>query len=469
MLRLLRDVPPFSPMLRPAWVYGFFACLMAMACILLTPPGQSPDERNHLARVLQISQGGFVGLKNGAKEAGGYLPANFPTEAEMLNSLRFNPDAKVPMPELLALSQRHWSHEKSWTAFGNTVIYAPIAYLPGAATSFVARQGRATIIQTSYAVRAANALSTILLCALGIAIARRGMLYLAVISSLPMVMALGASCSQDGVIIGLAVLTVALLTRLDEATPGSTRLWVVVAVLFSVLTVSKPPLLLCSLIPLGFARPARAWLRALPLISSVATFLFWQKFGLDPTKIPFRDGSGVSDSGQVHWVLTHPQLLPALAYHTLQQNIGHNIHEFMGVLGWLDTLFPNWFYCLVAGVIGVVLALSGYPALGDRELRQSSPVSALAIFSMALATGGVFFSIYVIWTPVGAPVIDGVQGRYFLPIAPFLALVFPKVRVEGQAASSMRVHQIAMLGLVLFLALDMVTLTCVLASRYWLA
>ncbi|WP_438382640.1 DUF2142 domain-containing protein [Asaia sp. BMEF1] len=442
---------------------------MAMACVLLTPPGQSPDERNHLARVVQISQGGFVGLKNGAKEAGGYLPANFPTEAEMLNSLRFNPKAKVPMPELLALSQRHWSRERSWTSFGNTVIYAPIAYLPGAATSFVARHGRATIIQTSYAVRTVNALCTVLLCTLGIAIARRGTLYLGVISSLPMVMALGASCSQDGVIIGLSVLTAALLTRLDERKLGSTHLWVVIAILFSVLTVSKPPLLLCSLIPLGFARPARAWLGALPLISSIAAFLCWQKFGLDPAKIVFRDGSGVSDSGQVHWVLTHPQLLPALAYHTLRQNIGHNIHEFLGVLGWLDTLFPSWFYNLIAGVIGAALAFSGYPAIRERELRQARPVVALTVISMALATGGVFFSIYVIWTPVGAPVIDGVQGRYFLPIAPFLALVFPKLAVACRVSSSLRVHQMAMLALGLFLALDMVTLTCVLASRYWLA
>ncbi|WP_025885745.1 DUF2142 domain-containing protein [Asaia prunellae] len=465
MLRHLKtDLP--AP---PALIYGFFAALMAMVCVLLTPPGQTPDERNHLARVTQISQGGFIGLKNGPKDAGGYLSNNFPAESELLNSLRFNAQAKVPMNELLTLSERHWSGEKSWASFPNTVIYAPITYLPGAMTSFVARHGKATIIQTSYAIRAVNAFCTVLLCAVGVAIARRGMLFLAVIASLPMVMAVGASCSQDGVLIGLAIVTAALLSRRDEQDPGSTRFWIGIALLFAVLTVSKPPLLLCSLVPLGLDLRGRKWLRFLPFGLSLVAFLFWQKIGLNPTKIQFLDGMGVSDGGQVHWVVTHPFALPALAYHSLVANLGHNIHEFIGVLGWLDTIFPRWFYRVAYAAIAASIGFCFYPALRHKELRQTSTGVVVTIVAVLLSVGAVFFSLYVIWTPVGAPVIDGVQGRYFLPIAPFLALVFPRVRHGGRVDSSLWVHQGAMLVFSLFLALDTVTLTCVLASRYWLA
>lgn len=387
----------------------------------------------------------------------------------MLDSLRFNPDAKVPMQEFLSLSLRHWSSDRRWVSFRNTAIYAPIAYLPGALVSYAARHGRATIFQTSYAVRAVNALCTIALCALGIAVARRGKLYLVVLSSLPMVLALGASCSQDGVIMGLSVLTAALLTRVEILAPGATRFWVIITALFAVLAVSKPPLVLCSLIPLGFVLRDRAWLRALPIVFSIAAVLVWQKLGSDPAKVLFRQGFGVSAGGQVHWVLSHPLLLPGLAFNTLKINAVHNIHEFFGVLGWLDTVFPQWFYRSAYAGIAITSLFCLFPALRQSDLRQSGRITAITIIAVLLAIGAVYFSLYVIWTPVGAPVIDGVQGRYFLPIAPFLALIFPKVSVEGQVAFSLRTHQIAMLALGLFLAIDMVTLTCVLASRYWLA
>lgn len=463
MLRSFKVGVPVPPVL----IYVFFAALMGMACVLLTPPGQTPDERNHLARITQISQGGLIGLKQGKNDAGGYLPADFPAESELLNSLRFNAQAKVQMNELLALSERHWDEKRSWASFPNTVIYAPITYIPGAITTALARGWNATILQTSYAVRTVNVIVTIALCALGIGLARRGTLYLAVLASLPMVIAVGASCSQDGVLIGLSIVTAALLTRLDVHNPGSRRFWVGMACLFAVLTVSKPPLLLCSLIPLGFRLPGR-WLdRAMPFLASALAFLIWQKIGLNPTKIQFLDGSGTSDSGQVHWVLTHPLSLPALAYHSLKANLGHNIHEFIGVLGWLDTVFPSWFYRIAYAAIALSICYCLYPAFRDRMLRQAEFTVLVTVTSMLLAVGAVYFSLYVIWTPVGAPIIDGVQGRYFLPIAPLLALVFPRVRTSGQVADKKPVHQAAMLIFSLFLIVDVVTLTCELASRYW--
>lgn len=463
MLRILKAglSVPAAP------VFVFFAALMGMACLLLTPPGQTPDERNHLARVVQISQGGLVGLKQGSKDAGGYLPVNFPAESEMLNSLRFNPQVKVPMAELLALSQRHWDMRRGWISFPNTVIYAPITYIPGAITAAVARGARATIIQTSYAIRAVNLIFTIALCVLAIGLARRGIMYLIVISSMPMVFALGASCSQDGVLIGLSFVTAALLTRLDSGHPGSTRYWAGMALLFAVLTVSKPPLLLCSLIPAGLVLPGRRAMRFLPFIASVVAFLLWQKIGLNPTKIQFLDGSGTSDSGQVHWVLTHPFSLPALAYHTLSSNLEHNIHEFVGVLGWLDLIFPSWFYRSFYLAIIASICFCLWAANGGSAVRQYRSTVAVTVIAMLLAVGAVYFSLYVIWNPVGAPVIDGVQGRYFLPIAPFLALVFPRVRAGGSVSDRPVLHSIAMLCMGIFLAVDTVVLTCGLAARYW--
>ncbi|GAB6853858.1 DUF2142 domain-containing protein [Asaia astilbis] len=463
MLRHFVTILPSSP----ARLYVFFAALIGLACLFLIPPGQMPDERNHFARIVQISQGGFVGLKLTPSEAGGYLPKNLPSEAELLNDLRFHPEKKVDTTELQALSQRHWDREKTWTSFGNTVIYAPITYLPAAVTTLIARKTHATIIQTSYLVRLVNIILTISFCGLGVAIARRGTLYLSLLSSLPMVLALGASCSQDGILIGLAILTAGLLTRLDAMQLVSTRYWIGLGALFAVLTVSKPPLLLCSLIPLALGLAGNRLVRAIPAAMSFLAFLIWQKIGLSPTKVQFLDGSGVSDAAQVHWVLTHPFSLPSVAYHTLSLRLTDFIRQFIGVLGWLDTVFPSSFYLMICILIVATILFSLYPALRQRELRQSALAVWVSLGSVMLAVAAVFFSLYVIWTPVGAPVIDGVQGRYFLPIAPFVALIFPLVRKPGMLIGSERAHQVAMTAMTVFLSVDLVTLICVLASRYW--
>ena len=43
--------------------------------------------------------------------------------------------------------------------------------------------------------------------------------------------------------------------------------------------------------------------------------------------------------------------------------------------------------------------------------------------------GGIFLAMYLYWTPTGNTIIEGVQGRYFLPVLLLLmAMLTPKKR-----------------------------------------
>src|SRR6185312_16010933 len=54
-------------------------------------------------------------------------------------------------------------------------------------------------------------------------------------------------------------------------------------------------------------------------------------------------------------------------------------------------------------------------------LRRPGRAGALLAF-LALASAGLIFLVqYLTWTAVGDPAVDGVQGRYFLPVALLLA------------------------------------------------
>jgi uncharacterized membrane protein len=87
--------------------------------------------------------------------------------------------------------------------------------------------------------------------------------------------------------------------------------------------------------------------------------------------------------------------------------------SFVGVLGWLDTPLGS----SVAAVHGLVLLLLA--------VAEANPAVALSVRTRAAILAIIAASVLVVvtwlyahWTPVGRPIIEGVQGRYFIPVAP---------------------------------------------------
>ncbi|MGO3518277.1 MAG: DUF2142 domain-containing protein [Acetobacter cibinongensis] len=352
-------------------------------------------------------------------------------------------------------------------AFPNTVIYAPITYIPAALTVTIGRHTHMSILQTSYVIRLVNGFISISLCAIGIALARRGALILAFIASLPMTIAVSASCSQDGILIGLVILATGILSRFDKLTDLRTRNWVLLSLLFAVLSVSKPTLLFLSLIPAAFIFNKKKLLAALPFLLSVVSVVLWSQIGIKPVKVQFLAEQGASDSGQVHWILTHLTAIPALAYNTLKDSGRGYVLQGIGVLGWLDTPLPPWFYLSILVIFPAIILVSVSPFLRKETLPQTKIVSAITIISTLLCIGSVFLSLYIIWTVVGWPRVEGVQGRYFLPIIPLLALLFPQLQQGGHVVPAFFYNQAIVAAFCLYLAVDAGVMIPTLSNRYW--
>ena len=84
------------------------------------------------------------------------------------------------------------------------------------------------------------------------------------------------------------------------------------------------------------------------------------------------------------------------------------------MLGWLDIGHPARFYCLVRTAFAFALM-----SCVTENVRPHQAVGVVTLVSVIASIGLIFLGLYVIWTVPEHPVVEGFQGRYFLPSFPF--------------------------------------------------
>lgn len=130
----------------------------------------------------------------------------------------------------------------------------------------------------------------------------------------------------------------------------------------------------------------------------------------------------VSGAGIVPWTGT-----PSYTLSTLLNDIPRTINLFIntfvekgwwyittaigGALGWLTILLPNWIINIWLGVL--VLSSMSEKSNNDVFTYEHKLLYFLTSFGIILL---VMLAMALAWTPMGYATIEGVQGRYFIPI-----------------------------------------------------
>jgi uncharacterized membrane protein len=266
-------------------------------------------------------------------------------------------------------------------------------------------------------------------------LAERGRLLLLITLSLPMTIWLAGSVSQDGLAIAITVLGVALLTRDSRA-----AFWCGCAAL-AVLVLQKPPFLPLAILPLVMEGP---FTRRLAGAASVAVpGLLWSVAVAALVSVPLLPGppyhpgplwpgdpqrlfrSAIA-SAQIMVILHHPLHVALLPVTSGGPALRFLWLQFIGFLGQLSIRLPKALYTLWSAAIlsGIAALLASPRAPGQRWF--TAPLAALAVLgSIEL----IFLALYLTWTPVGMDRVDGIQGRYFIPLLPILLFVVPGTRL----------------------------------------
>jgi uncharacterized membrane protein len=445
---------------------------VSLLLAFLTPPFQTPDEIAHLLRADQITRGVWRGEPVDCATApdpvlcrlsdatafggrldqptlGGAVDPGLLRLAAIYRTIPFHPNRTATRPMYEAARAVRFSRTTHPAAFTNTTVYPPLLYMPAAAALGVAKATRLRPLEALHLVRVANILTCFGLAALALGLCRRGARSMAVLLALPMSLALAASAAPDGLMLTLAALAAAILSRAMQRPEGlGWRDIEVLAAVLLALGLGRPPYAALGLLvlaapvatPLG---PAGAWrsilLRfgvALPAAVGILGWIAVTAPVIIP--VPVLHAEGPPDmAAQLAVVLGSPLHFAAILLRTLATDAMTLGQQAVGVLGWLDTPLPRTVHWLAA--VALVLALAADAGAEDRQPAPGVSALGLALLGLAFVTLGLSLALYLSYTTPGHPVIIGLQGRYFLPpllmAAPFLPRLLVPLPGSGPAAA----------------------------------
>lgn len=385
------------------------AFAIGLALMSMVPPFQSPDEPAHIARAYLLAKGQLVLDTPPGFDSGGRVDDGLIAFSAAHDMLRFAPHRKLTQAEQTAASRIMWAGTRSFIAAPGTGYYFPLAYLPQAAGLATGEALGLTVAHSYFLARVFSLGLSLLAIALAFAVFPVNLFSFAVLV-LPMSIFQFVSASLDGFTMALGVLAVSLFMR-GAGKEKDFPAWMSYAMALAILLLATSrtnllPLLAMPLVVFAMRRsPREFWIfLAVGLLAVAWTVL---AFKLTQLTRPARPPAGEI----VAYYLTHPPALGEVLANTLGDSHLQKMYlaSFVGILGWLDTPLPVWFYKVAAGCLAIAAALS----LSLRRIGACwQPSAALVLMSLgsALLT---FLALLVGWSPHPATLVEGVQGRYF--------------------------------------------------------
>ncbi|MGA8821114.1 MAG: DUF2142 domain-containing protein [Xanthobacteraceae bacterium] len=429
------------------------------------PPFQSPDELNHFLRAAQIAEGGFIGRRfsiteNGSSRiiAGGLNDPALLRAAKPFQRIGSHPEARVTRTDWGA--NIHWSKDRSLVSFPNTVMYPPFFYLLSAAGVIGGRTANLSVVQTLIVSRLLSGIVAVAIGALAITIADGAAAWIFAILTLPMSLSLIASTSQDGLLIACSSLAGALMLRLQRRpAEHNRRVLASLIIALGLVGMARPPYGALALLPLGLRKINLRW-RILAAAGILGFVAIWSLIVAATTWTNINPAGG-EPLVELLLLRNNPLSLARAMLVTADQFWRNYLTQFIGVLGWLDTQLPRGYY-RVAKIMLVIAAITSMFGMKRERISLSSalPIALGLLISVAAIFGIQYFS----WTPPGHATIEGVQGRYFLPLALVGTGLLPALGDTRLA----RIHNLLLLLVVTFPVLSLAVVMHAIVLRYYL-
>lgn len=442
--------------IRPEKIYLPFALLSGLFLIFLIPPFQVPDEKRHFSMSYQVAEFSTFHFDQ-------TLPTSLPKLYSRFDHMVFRGYEKTSPEEIKSAAEIKLAPEKS-IYYGLPDIFLP--YVPQATGMLIGMIFNLSPIWFLYLGRIMNLIIAILLIYLTIKTTPVLKWFFFLLGLMPMTVYLLSSLSQDVLTIGLSFLLIAILLNLafSQKEKISKKDLVILFLVTFLLALCKPLYYLLAalflLIPVKKIGSPKKYIVLILLL--VATVFAGSQAGAlkhlfkpsdvtttastssttkstitgDSAKISnqltandqTKAGPDVIPEQQKHFILQNPVQYGSILLKTLFVYLRpFYLETFVGKFGWLDTPLAPWLrYCFLWMLLLTSICIS------DNRIKIK-PLSKLIVLGiLILLITLVETSMYVIWSPVGSPYIEGVQGRYFIPFAFLFFLLFYNKQVNNK-------------------------------------
>lgn len=397
-------------------VFGFFYTLTL-------PPFQSVDEGMHFYRTYQISQGRFI-AQNIDGKVGDYLPKDLSEFYKSYEPFIKNIDRKQTLDNIKKdFKYIADDNDLVFTQFTNTALYSPVCYVSQLPGVLVGKMLKLPLVGIYYLGRLSNLISYCFLIFLALKLAPFFRLPMFLLALMPMSLSLAGAYTCDVAVLGLNFIWMAMILRLLEKDECQRKDIIWMSVIAFLITLSKSYILLLPLvflIPMSKFKNKKDYILSLCLILIAALtagaiwYLSSKGLKLDMNEV-FADSAM-----QKLFIMSHPFEFIGVLIKTFFVKTPRLYITMIGVLGWQDTKL-DWITYIVYPVL-LYFAVFADTSKFILNRWQKLIVLADLLFGIVLT----YTSLYIMWSPVGNPVVMGLNGKYFIPLMlPFLLLFKP--------------------------------------------
>lgn len=420
------------------FIFVLLALTLGCCYAVMIPPFEVPDEAAHLFRAYEISLGSCVGRHTTA------IPQAILDFYGAYRNVPFHvtdiPGILIPQwPEASVMEQVNREVIGPSTANTNVEIrsanlYTCVPYAVTAAELAAAREFRLTAAHAFYLGRFVNLGVFAALVFLALRILPDLQLSMMCLALMPMTLHEAASFSADMLTLASTFLLTAYCFQLAFGSSDRLRAvqlaGLVLLTLFS--SLCKFNLWLAFLVLLipaqRFGRPWRRWLTlAACLLIPCAAAVLWQL--LNQGNVEFYGqlrlaNSGIDMKENAHFLARQPVAFLLAFWRTVVTFCGNYLGQFVGRLGLLSVRLPDY----IVGLYSLLLVVT--ILVGSGSVRPRFSQRMLLAFIFAASFISIFCLLWIYETPRqslalirgGAGFVNGVQGRYFIPVAfPLLA------------------------------------------------
>ncbi len=355
----------------------------------------------------------------------------FGTSFLLINPILEVPDEPAHYLKSVQLSEGHILTGKSKVFVD---LYSPVPYIVSASIIFVGKLFNLSALVLFYLGRLGNLLFYISIVYMAIKFTPVMKWVFLLLGLMPMTLYEAASFSADSFSIAISFLLIAFFFKLsfdDKKTVINHRDLLIIFILGVLLGLSKQVYILLLL--LFFIIPVYKFGSKKKLITNffrislpaILIMMGWLVL-IKGVYVPI--SSQVSPQSQISFILSNPILFVSAFLYTISGHFQYYLVSFVGTFGWantsLDTQLPN---ILVYAYLIVLILVS---LLDKDDLHINLNQKFISLIILLITFISIFTSEYLLWTVVGHSTIDGIYGRYFIPIAPLFFLLLYNKKTE---------------------------------------